>query len=97
MLIQENIWFALSLKETVHVKQDQAINGAMNLLQAQALDWVALTARTTSVFTTYAEMLVSYDQANVIGSKELRNHPPSLARFLCCFSLGEIDMQGRPH
>jgi len=72
MLIQEKHLAPFHLlSKTVSRNKIRRLTG-LNLLQAQALDWGwPLRPEQPRSLRRYAEMLVSYDQANVIGSKEL--------------------------
>ena len=56
------------------MKHDQAVDGAMQLLEVQAKDWgCSLSPEQVDLLRQYAELLATYDAANVIGSKDMRN------------------------
>ena len=79
------------------MKHNQAVDEALSLLQAQTLDWGRpLQPEQLDLLRRYAELLASYTQANVIGSKKepgiILQH---LLDSLSCFSVREVALQGR--
>ena len=56
------------------MKQNQEISAAMELLVAQAQEWgLSLSSKQLALLRRYAELLATYTEANVIGTKEIRN------------------------
>lgn len=78
------------------MKQDRETNEAMRLLESQVFDWGwQLQPEQLDLLRRYAEMLASYTEANVIGSREV----PSiilhhLLDSLSCLGSGGVGLQG---
>lgn len=56
------------------MKHDQAVDGAIQLLETQVKDWgCSLSPEQVDLLRQYSQLLATYDAANVIGSKDMRN------------------------
>lgn len=57
-----------------HVKHSEAIDNSMRLLQGQVEAWgLALQPEQVTILRRYAVLLADYAEANVIGTKEIRD------------------------
>lgn len=79
------------------MKHDQEVREAVTLLEAQVQDWgQPLRTEQLDLLRRYAELLSTYTEANVIGSKEERtiilDH---VLDSLSCLSIGEVQFQGK--
>ena len=78
------------------MKHDEAVLEAMQLLEMQSRDWgLSLTSSQLQLMRQYAELIASYDAANVIGSRDLRTIVlDHVADSLSCIEAG-IELRGR--
>ena len=79
-----------------HVKQDGSTQAAMQLLADQVEAWGSpLKPEKIVLLRQYAQLLAGYNEANVIGTKELPeillNH---VLDSLSCLSLADLELQG---
>lgn len=79
------------------MKQSRAVDQAVDLMRSQTTDWGwPLRPAQAALLRRYAEMLATYAQANVIGTKDLRqillDH---VLDSLSCLSLEEVLLQGK--
>lgn len=79
------------------MKRSQDVYKAMELLRIQAQHWgQPLNAKQLASLHRYAQLLSTYTEANVIGSKEVRSILlDHLLDSLSCLSLKEVELRGK--
>lgn len=79
------------------MKQHEAVDYAMRLLQDQSDEWgLALQPDQLALLRRYAELLARYTEANVIGTKDLRSIIlDHVLDSLSCLSLQDLEFSGK--